>query len=452
MPTLSRPLADGIVIADCQGTKAVLFDTLAPRWWIVDQEEIHASSTTSLDLQAFAAKLRSGGKERAPYGEFPTRQYFYVIYKLTDKCNYSCTYCYDRNFTRARDDERRNRTVREYLSRLNAEFAGAAVSILFHGGEPLLALSAIEDLFEFASTLTNIHLAYSIQSNASLLSQQSFDLLESHHVGFCFSVDGVESADNLLRVNQYNPNCYDLVRNKIDAISGLGRDSVGLLLTIGAHNVDSVCRSILRAQEDGFRSVSFSFMHELDRNAVAATTQQLVAMYRQLIAAVERDELSSLAVWPLIEWITKLTFGRSTSLCSTSPCGAGRGLIAILPSGELSPCDSLFSEEFIFPDLGAYERGKSSSSSFSKLLSRRTDSLVDCASCDVRRFCNGTCPGSAVVANGHVESINESECSLQYQLIKEMVWLLSSPQRSDKLLGYARIHFGKRRDTVLGTA
>ena len=157
MPTLHQAIGNGICVADYRGSQAVLFDTTTPRWWVVETEVLRAATTNPSDAVAFANRLRSAAQAWAGSNPDETSQpQFYVIYKLTDKCNFSCTYCYDRNFTRKRDAERRNRTVRDYLSRLNTDHPHAVVNVLFHGGEPLLEFDEISELLTFGSTLDNL--------------------------------------------------------------------------------------------------------------------------------------------------------------------------------------------------------------------------------------------------------------------------------------------------------
>ena len=448
MPTLTQPLADGVFAADYRDARTVLFDTTSPRWWVVDSEVFRKASASRAEAESFVSTLRNSGQPTVQIQQVLPPKSFYVIYKLTDKCNFGCTYCYDRNFTRKLDPEKRNQTVRNYLTQLQQNNPGAAVNILFHGGEPLLEFQEITDLLAFGETLRGIKIAYSLQSNASLLDQEKVGLLRSHSVGLCFSVDGVQASDNILRVNNYNPNCYELIKRKIRQV-GLATDCVGLLFTIGAHNVTTVCESIKRAEEDGFTSISFSFMHDIDRATVPATPEQVSLLYKDLIMRVAAGDFLSIAVWTLIDWILRLTFGHATSVCNASPCGAGRSLISILPNGEVSPCDSLFSDEFIFKDVESYEKGRTLAQPFVDLLQRHTDTLVDCSSCDVRRFCNGTCPGSAALSSGTVKSVNANECAIHYSLIKEIVWMLADSTAGPRLLNYARHHTDRRRSMGL---
>jgi hypothetical protein len=57
----------------------------------------------------------------------------YVIYKLTDSCNFSCSYCYDEPFRQRRSPEKRDETfwaVTEAFLRAEDN----RVYVLFHGG------------------------------------------------------------------------------------------------------------------------------------------------------------------------------------------------------------------------------------------------------------------------------------------------------------------------------
>jgi uncharacterized protein len=451
MPTLNQPVGLGIAVAGYSGGKIALFDTTQPRWWVVNEEDLPSASQNADEVLAFAKRLRSFGGQLSPDPQESEPRQFYIIYKLTDRCNFSCTYCYDRNFTRKLDKSRRDETVRAYLAQLNRHQPGALVSVLFHGGEPFLEFAEIESLLDFGSHLANLRLAYSVQTNASLLNQARFDVLHAHGVGLCFSVDGVEATTNRLRINRYDPNCYDLIKTKIAEIVGLEHDRVGLLFTIGAHNVANVFNSIVQVQSDGFRSVSFSFMHEIDQHTVSAKPEQISGLYARLAEGVLDGRFTSIAIWPLIDWLMKLTFARSLSMCNASPCGAGRQLVTILPSGEVSPCDSLFSDKFLFDDLDAYERARGQSEAFRTLLARRTDGLVDCAECDVRQFCNGTCPGNAALAKGRIDAVNDNECAVHYSIIRDLVWLLADSVTGPKLLAYARQHIVQRQDGLQAT-
>jgi uncharacterized protein len=436
MPSLGQGIGDGVVVADRRDERVLLFDTTQPRWWVVHERELQNPT----ERRGLVRRLKS---DAPPCRDTETPSQYYLIYKLTDKCNYTCSYCYDRSFTRKRNAIKRNAAVREYLSRLSETSPGSEVNILFHGGEPLLEFDEIQDVVRYASEFTELRTGFSLQTNVSLLDRTKFDFLRVHRVGLSVSVDGVGAGPNWLRQNSYDPDCYGFLLRKIDEIQDLTAGSMGLLMTIGAHNVATAANDILQAQRDGFRSVSFSLMHEIDQNTQPAAASEVETVYETLMDQVVAGELSALAVWPLIELLEISLFGRGSSFCSTSPCGAGRNLTSILPSGEIAPCDSLFSADFVFADHDAYALGKSNSAAFRDLLKRDTSTLSACQTCDVLQFCNGTCPGNALLSEGAVNTVAPAECDLHYRLTRLAAWRLA--ERGDALLGYVRRHVEARR-------
>lgn len=443
MPSLFEPLALGIQVTERRDNKVALFDTRTSNWWIVQADQLDRATSSPTKAEAFAEKLRSGLDPRTSDNSYVANQKFYVVYKLTDKCNFGCTYCYDKNFARQKNVEKRNSTIRKYLLQIQEHVPNAEVNILFHGGEPLLEFEEIKSLIAFGCKLS-IKISYSIQSNASLLDQAKFDFFKENSVGLSFSVDGASARSNRLRINRYDQNCYALLKQKISLINGLSQDKVGLLLTIGEHNADEVAESVFNMQNDGFRSASFSLMHSVSDHAIPATPEKIVDLYLRLLRDIVDKKIDTMALWSVIEFITKLTFGKTSSVCGSSPCGAGRTLISVMPSGEVSPCDSLFSEQYIFSDLETYGESRLTSHAMLNLSKRSVDTLPGCSDCDVRRFCNGTCPGNSNLATGQISIPHAGECHVHYAIIRELVWLLASPTAGGRLVEYARRHVDQR--------
>jgi uncharacterized protein len=315
---------------------------------------------------------------------------------------------------------------------------------LFHGGEPLLEFDEIQNCLSYCAAKSGTTIRYAIQSNASLLDQRKYDLLRRHGVGLCFSVDGTDERANRLRVNAYDQNCYRLLLDKTARIAGLSPGSVGLLFTVGAHNADSLLASICRAQADGFRSVSFSLMHAVTPDAVATSAASLLRLYLRIVDGIQDGAISDVAVWPVINWIRKVIYGKSDSVCYSSPCGAGRNLITVLPSGELSPCDSIFSHAYYHANLQQFKAAQNRPSKLRSLTGRTVDGLRMCKDCDVRVFCNGTCPGNAILQHATADAVHEEECLFQYELIRAFIWKLCSPASRGRLLEYVKRHVADR--------
>jgi uncharacterized protein len=127
------------------------------------------------------------------------------ILKVHGLCNLRCTYCYmyamaDQDW-RARPPRMTRRTIAQTAARLG-EYTVAAgladVSVIFHGGEPLLAGA---DVIGFAASefrdaiRSGTRLRLSVQTNGTLLTHEVLTVLRDHEVSVGVSLDG-QQADN----------------------------------------------------------------------------------------------------------------------------------------------------------------------------------------------------------------------------------------------------------------
>ncbi|MEW2544849.1 FxsB family cyclophane-forming radical SAM/SPASM peptide maturase [Streptomyces sp. NPDC047002] len=138
-----------------------------------------------------------------PFGQF--------VVKAHGRCNLACRYCYlyagpDRTW-RARPARAGDDVLARTAARI-AEHARAhalpALSLVLHGGEPLLAgadrLAAFADLVR-ASVPADCAVHASVQTNATLLDAGRIDTLARHRVRVGISLDGGLPAHNAARVD-----------------------------------------------------------------------------------------------------------------------------------------------------------------------------------------------------------------------------------------------------------
>lgn len=444
MPTLDWTLRHQIHVVDAREDAYLLANVVTGAWGRVNTLALHElqrewSSGSLAKAGQTTAKIRDVllASRQVPEHENHDSSIF-VIYKLTDECNYRCSYCYDRKVARRKDPARRDASIRQILD--NAlKSNGLRVNLLFHGGEPLAEFASIQSLVGDYREFLPSRLQLSIQTNLSYLDQYMLDFLLDHQVGMSVSVDGNTAVDNRLRMVGDRENPYELVARKIEELDGLEQDKIGLLLTIGEHNT-RLLEILLGIQRDGYRSVSLSFMHEVHREARAPQSGALTEEIIRVLHAIARGAIQDLAVWTLIEWIRKIVYGTSEMVCLNSPCGAGREVITVLPSGEVGPCDSIFDPTYYSPDMATYQESLRNSSHMALLLNRNTHDAEPCSSCDVRAFCNGTCPGNAILEHGAADTVAAKECAFHYQLIRELMWFLSQAELASPLLSYCQHH------------
>jgi uncharacterized protein len=449
MPTRDEPVVEAVRVADRRHGRFLLVNAETGAWGVTNRAGMRRLSdprppSALADLRQTLLAQAPGGPVQGDLGETGP---LYVIYKLTDTCNFRCVYCYDRAFARRKDTSRRDAAIREVLDAALAGRTGR-VHVLFHGGEPLEELPELRALVERYETYGADRIQFSVQTNGSLLDADTVDFFRAHGVGLSVSVDGADPAANRLRVVGGRPDPYDLLKQRIEEIPGLDADRLGLLLTVGRHNVAGLVGELVHMQRDGFRSASLSFMQEVGPGARAAAPDELVGALQQVVAAVVRGELSDLAVWTLVEWVRQLVERRAELTCMTSPCGAGRTVVTVLPSGEVGPCDSIFDPRYYAPDLASYERERADADSrLGQLVRRGRHAHEPCRSCDVGAHCNGTCPGNAILQGGDPAVPAGEECAFHYAWILELMWLLSDDRQAGPLLSYCARHVRQREAT-----
>jgi uncharacterized protein len=441
MPSLGWRVSGSVYVADRRGDDYLLVNRESGAWAACDHAGLVLLQAEP-NIDALPAALRRILAPASP-ADAPKRDgWLTLIYKLTDTCNYRCTYCYDRAVARPKDATRRNASVRAMLDRTLPE---RPVSLLFHGGEPLLEFEEIRELILAYRQYTPHRLRFSLQTNLSRMTQSKLDFLLEHNCGISVSLDGHDSELNRLRMVGRRPDPYQLLKRKLETLHGLRSDGLGLLVTVGKHNVEQLCEAVLAFQDDGFRSVSFSFMQDVGPEAGCASPTALTAAMLGVTRAIAEDKIEAMGCMTLIQWIMRITRGRSGYVCLGSPCGAGRSVATVLADGDVGPCDSIFSNDFFYPGVEQYAAALEAAPNMRALRERSVHSLPGCSSCDVRPYCNGTCPGSAALETGGIQAVDSRECAFHYAMIRDLLWLLCEPDTGSRVVRYCENHLARRQ-------
>ena len=122
-----------------------------------------------------------------------------VVFRPTNNCNLSCSYCYDKNNHFLNENTIMNnatelfrREENNILYSLDKLFEGESnPRIIFHGGEPLLVHSSVLD--EFCDKISkNRNIVMSIQTNGTLINEKVIDLFKKYNFKVGISLDGCD--------------------------------------------------------------------------------------------------------------------------------------------------------------------------------------------------------------------------------------------------------------------
>jgi uncharacterized protein len=121
----------------------------------------------------------------------------------------------------AKSDARCGRGCGERIQAYSLASGTRRVSIILHGGEPLLAGQTFFRRFvEKANSelLPDVQPLFNMQTNGTLLDQSWLDLLRELDIGFGISLDGPESINDASRVDHRGRGSYARVRRAIDLV------------------------------------------------------------------------------------------------------------------------------------------------------------------------------------------------------------------------------------------
>jgi uncharacterized protein len=243
---------------------------------------------------------------------------------LTDRCNFRCSYCYQKKADRWLDISTLTKALDFFYPRLTEE-----CYINFYGGEPLLAFDRLQQTVAYLERLNRrrkrkIH--YSISTNGSLLTEEILQFLNERAFSLLLSFDGW--AQDVSR----KKGSFDRFVTLIPEILKRQRISLETNSVFTAETVGHLSRSIQLITRLGVRKIRIGFSSQR-----RWTPSSLVRMKKE-IAAVRTSFLETYEQLTDIPWVDM----KRTQRKAIYHCAAGRGQVALAADGCLWGC-------FLFP-------------------------------------------------------------------------------------------------------
>ncbi|MBI5247908.1 MAG: peptide-modifying radical SAM enzyme CbpB [Desulfomonile tiedjei] len=376
-------------------------------WSLLKKEKIsEALDNSSSLMHEFHKKRDSFAQEMEilRFGLKPSAVYF----NPTERCNLNCSYCYIPEDMRRNGGQMSPHELIQALGILKEYFRGVVPEgrlpqVVFHGSEPMLARDAVfAGIEEYKDDFI-----FGIQTNGTLLDDESISFLTTHGTGIGLSLDGHEKS------------VADLTR-KNWAGEGFFRKNITILEKLNGYpNYNVICT--VTTQNMGFLSEIVGFLHKLEvpvgmlnpvrctrqgardikpmdsdlsvhyLNALDRTFELYQETGRRLVIANFANVLVSI-VAPLARRL----------MCDISPCGGGRCFFAVGARGDLFPCSEFVGvREFNGGNLFRDDISNIlETEAFRSVTGRQVEDIMPCSACAVRHFCGSPCPAEAYEMNG----------------------------------------------------
>src|ERR1700761_6242775 len=131
-----------------------------------------------------------------------------VIFKIAERCNLNCPYCYYFSGADTAVNERPPLISRSVIEMVGAFLQQAVldmkighVQIIFHGGEPTLVRPSVIDhaCSYIANSLESTEFSFGIQTNGVHLSEEWLSLLSKYKISTGVSLDGPKDLNEAHR-------------------------------------------------------------------------------------------------------------------------------------------------------------------------------------------------------------------------------------------------------------
>jgi uncharacterized protein len=283
---------------------------------------------------------------------------------------------------------------------------GEPFKIQFTGGEPLLKADLMAEVMDYAR-FKNPGISFSLQTNGTLLNEESIRMLKKYQAAIGVSLDGLPETNERLRGK---------TREAVAGIALLGE--AGLMVNLNTVVCDANAEKLHETADmalylGNVRGIALDPLRLAGRAAdygAAVKPASPSALLKGLELLRQRvEEINAASPRKLlVREFEKAKYLRDTENPVTDYCYAGRGAsFVVLPNGDCYPCGNLAGRREYF--MGNVRTGISA-------MALRYTRPGKCGACAHKRYCNGGCPSRSLLNGG----CDESDCNIKQYIFSKI--------------------------------
>ncbi|MDP2361639.1 MAG: radical SAM protein [bacterium] len=264
-------------------------------------------------------------------------------FQVTSACNLSCRYCYAKAVQSKPGAEQLMdiSVLRQGVDTIFSSSSSAAISVIFHGGEPLLLdPSFYAEACEYTTaraTARGGKVSFGLQSNLTLISDEHLSIFREFGVSLGTSLDGPAHIHNQMRGD------HAATMRGIEKARAAGLFS-GPICVIGLHNYDRMAEVMEFLREIGVTSFLANVGASVGKGSSMSPlpAEAIFTAFRDVCTATQESDFTIVEkrLAQKIDRFLKRCFSKEPGqlTCDTPFCHAGLTMVAIDLAGEIYPC------------------------------------------------------------------------------------------------------------------
>lgn len=371
------------------------------------------------------------------------------IFVLTSACNQNCVYCQAQSEANC-DRGYMSKDVAKKAVEIAVQSPSSSMDFEFQGGEPLLNYKVLKYIVEYAKSITNKSIRFSVVTNLTLLTQDMIDFFKENHISVSTSLDGNECVHNSNRPYRDGRGTYSDVVSKIKELQEK-QIEVGAIQTTTKESLPHY-KEIVDAYVDmGFHSIFIRPLTPLgyagenwDRIGYAA--DEFAEFYKKTLSYIIEVNRKGyyLSEGHAKTFLMKLLKGFSPNYMELrSPCGAATGQLAYYYDGYIFTCDEarmlyeMGDNSFCLGHVDNDDYSTIMQSGVSALTAKASvlESLPSCSDCVYQPYC-GVCPvvNYAINQDLYERSPQEYKCQIYSKILESIFdYLYDKDEESIKI-------------------
>jgi uncharacterized protein len=395
-------------------------------------------------LTEMADRISRAGETARPtaYDDSPEREVGLTLH-VSNACNLDCLYCYAQGGDYGGRPQRRmdKDLALKAIDRMYQNFPNI-VSVMFFGGEPLLALDVIEGVCRHIEDKYERgkigHLPqYKMVTNGTLVTDEAVRVIHDYKIQVTISVDGPQEINDRLRPYKNGKGTYGAIRQGFDRIARETGQTPCIEATFTRYHLDQgmSMKSLIEFlhREFLFTVGTVADVSVPEDNPLAvpkdALREEIGGAMDSLVMGLARGDVPMMErsfLFPILNFIRK----RGTRFT----CSVAHDGFDITAEGEIYPCQIFIGkEEFRMGTVDDFDYRSPTPQLLSvldRLIYADKERNPICAHCWARSFCV-SCPGTELFAsNGYL--IPEGFCRNMYDWVERVLARLydirSNPQ------------------------